>query len=58
MFGLGEEIMVSVVKVNLDDCKIDFELLVGGKKVCWSKDKDGISLSGKKFGLWRNKDKQ
>jgi len=58
MFGLGEEITVSVAKVNLDDRKIDFELLAGGKKVRWSKDKDGTSPPGKKSGSRRSKGKQ
>ncbi|MAR92524.1 MAG: ribonuclease R [Pseudomonadales bacterium] len=40
MFGLGEEVTVSVAKVDLEDRKIDFELLAGGRKVRWSKDAD------------------
>lgn len=46
MFGLGEEVTVSVGKVNLDDRKIDFDLLAGGKRVRWSKE-DGAKPPSK-----------
>jgi len=37
-FSLGDEVTVSVAKVDLDDRKMDFELLSGGKRVRWSKE--------------------
>lgn len=40
MFGLGEQVTVRVAKVNLDDRRIDFELLAGGRRARWSKDSD------------------
>ena len=48
MFGLGEEVTVRVAKVDLDDRKIDFELLAGGKRVRWSKELDSTFKKGKK----------
>ena len=48
MFGLGEEVTVRVAKVDLDDRKIDFELLAGGKRVRWSKELDNTFKKGKK----------
>lgn len=54
MYGLGDEVTVSVAKVNLDDRKIDFEILAGGKRVRWSKEdraRDEASpRKGKKSG--------
>ncbi|HVL00334.1 MAG TPA: ribonuclease R, partial [Dongiaceae bacterium] len=43
VFALGDAVTVRVAKVNLDDRKIDFELLAGGRRHRWSKDssKDG-----------------
>jgi ribonuclease R len=40
MFCLGEQVTVRVAKVNLDDRKIDFELLAGGRRARWSKDSE------------------
>ncbi len=40
VFGLGEPVTVRVAKVNLDDRKIDFELLAGGRRLRWSKGED------------------
>ncbi|CBL45955.1 3\'-5\' exoribonuclease [gamma proteobacterium HdN1] len=36
-FALGDPVKVEVVRVSLDDRKIDFELISGGKHVRWSK---------------------
>jgi len=52
LFCLGEEVTVRVAKVNLDDRKIDFELLAGGRRQRWSKD-SGEEAKGAKGG--RNK---
>ena len=41
VFALGEAVTVRVAKVNLDDRKIDFELLAGGRRQRWSKDGGG-----------------
>lgn len=41
VFALGEAVTVRVAKVNLDDRKIDFELLAGGRRQRWSKDSGG-----------------
>ena len=38
MFGLGDEVTVRVARVNLEDRRIDFELLAGGRRARWSKD--------------------
>ena len=48
MFGLGEEVTVRVAKVDLDDRKIDFELLAGGKRVRWSKENEKASKESAK----------
>ncbi|MEZ5511998.1 MAG: ribonuclease R [Gammaproteobacteria bacterium] len=40
MFCLGEQVTVRVAKVNLEDRKIDFELLAGGRRQRWSKDSE------------------
>lgn len=37
-FALGDEVTVSVAKVDLDDRKLDFEMLAGGKRARWSKE--------------------
>ncbi|AUM13658.1 ribonuclease R [Ketobacter alkanivorans] len=62
MFGLGEEVTVSVAKVNLDDRKIDFEMLAGGKRVRWSKEdsarqnKDKAQRKSKKASAGKSQD--
>jgi len=62
MFGLGEEVTVSVAKVNLDDRKIDFEMLAGGKRVRWSKEdsarqnKDKAQRKSKKASVGKSQD--
>lgn len=48
MFGLGEEVTVRIAKVDLDDRKIDFELLAGGRRVRWSKELDKAAKQNKK----------
>ena len=50
-FALGDEVTVSVAKVDLDDRKLDFELLAGGKRARWSKENpkpESKSRRGKK----------
>lgn len=52
IFGLGDKVVVEVVRVNLDDRKIDFELVEGGRRQRWSKKsepgKDGkVNATGK-----------
>lgn len=37
IFGLGDKVSVNVVRVNLDDRKIDFEMVEGGRRQRWSK---------------------
>lgn len=37
IFALGDPVRVRVARVNLDDRKIDFELVEGGKRQRWSK---------------------
>jgi ribonuclease R len=36
-FGLGDAVTVQVMRVNLDDRKIDFEMVEGGRRQRWSK---------------------
>lgn len=50
MFALGDEVTVSVAQVNLDDRKIDFEMLAGGKRARWSKDQSEANPAGKAPG--------
>jgi ribonuclease R len=40
IFGLGDKVTVQVMRVNLDDRKIDFELVEGGRRQRWSKKSD------------------
>ncbi len=47
MFCLGEQVTVRVAKVNLDDRKIDFELLAGGRRARWSKDSEKAARAEK-----------
>ena len=48
IFSLGDEVTVSVAKVDLDDRKLDFEMLAGGKRQRWSKDNPKPELSSRK----------
>ena len=50
MFGLGEQVTVRVAKVNLEDRKIDFELLAGGRRSRWSKDSEKSAKGDKGKG--------
>ena len=48
VFGLGDPVKVQVARVNLDDRKLDFDLVEGGKRVRWSKaEKTGKSKKSK-----------
>ncbi len=42
IFGLGDKVTVQVMRVNLDDRKIDFELVEGGRRQRWSKKSDSV----------------
>jgi len=54
IYGLGDPVSVRVVKVDLDDRKIDFELTEGGRKNRWSKDGgESTEAKGKKSGKGR-----
>jgi len=48
IYGLGDSVSVRVAKVDLDDRKIDFELIDGGRKNRWAKNSDGDKPSGKR----------
>ncbi|MBA54519.1 MAG: ribonuclease R [Pseudomonadales bacterium] len=57
-FALGDEVTVSVAKVDLDDRKLDFELLAGGKRARWSKENpkpEPGTRKGKKAGSGERK---
>ncbi|OUR89606.1 ribonuclease R [Gammaproteobacteria bacterium 42_54_T18] len=48
IYGLGDSVSVRVAKVDLDDRKIDFELIEGGRKNRWAKGSGSDKPSGKR----------